>query len=75
MAGSVREPMIASKNCDFCEKSIPTGSALCPYCGRPQKTDAEWSSYYRSLVLGLLLMIAIFVGWGKLVGFAPFPHP
>jgi len=67
--------MVAFKTCDFCEDSIPAGSAACPLCGRPQQTADEWRSHYRSLVIALVLAAAIFIGWGKLVGFGPFPHP
>ena len=56
------------KNCDFCETAISADSPLCPNCGHPQRTGAEWYGYYRSVVLTLVLGIAIFVAWMALVG-------
>jgi len=47
------------KSCEFCETTIPPGSTVCPHCGRPQKSGAEWSCYYRSIILAVALSIAV----------------
>jgi hypothetical protein len=61
--------MLPFENCDFCEKAIPPGSAICPHCGHVQKTGAEWQSHHRSLILAVVLVFGVMAIWSKLVGF------
>jgi hypothetical protein len=67
--------MFGSDTCDFCERTIPPGSAVCPNCGRPQTTVAESRAHSRSLLLAILLAVVVFVGWAKFAGFAPVTAP
>lgn len=60
--------MLTFKSCDFCEKDIPPGSALCPYCGRSQKTGVELRSYYRSVIATIVLSIGVLVIGAMLAG-------
>ncbi len=43
--------------CDHCEKEIPDGLAICPWCGRPQNAPGESG---RRFVLMMLAMAAMF---------------
>jgi RNA polymerase subunit RPABC4/transcription elongation factor Spt4 len=61
--------MLPFKSCEFCETTIPPGSTVCPHCGRPQKSGAEWSRYYRSVILAVVLSIAVMYLWSRFVGF------
>jgi hypothetical protein len=61
--------MLPFKNCDFCEKTIPPGSAICPHCGHVQKTGTDWLNYHRSLILAGVLVFGVMAIWSKLVGF------
>jgi len=61
--------MLPFKNCDFCEKMIPPGSAICPHCGHVQKTGAEWLNYRWSRILAVVLVFGVMAIWSKLVGF------
>jgi hypothetical protein len=40
--------MLSFKIRDFCEKTMPPGSAICPHCRQPQKSDAEAAMIARS---------------------------
>jgi RNA polymerase subunit RPABC4/transcription elongation factor Spt4 len=61
--------MLPFNICDFCETTIPPGSTVCPHCGRLQRSGAEWSRYYRSIILAVVLSIAVMYLWSRFVGF------
>ncbi|TWB66668.1 hypothetical protein FBZ94_101345 [Bradyrhizobium sacchari] len=47
--------------CDFCEREIPVGLALCPYCGKPQSAPSRAGRQvlWVILALGGLFALAI----------------
>lgn len=53
-------------SCDFCEKDIPDGLTICPYCGRPQRTPAEWSRQRWAMLLVTVATVVILVVWHRL---------
>ncbi|WP_456836934.1 hypothetical protein [Bradyrhizobium sp. USDA 4486] len=57
-------------SCDFCEREIPSGATVCPYCGHVQKTGTEWSSQHRSVLLAIVLSVGVMIAWSTLRG----PH-
>jgi hypothetical protein len=47
--------------CQFCEKDIPIGLAVCPYCGKPQNAPGEDGRRFLWFVLAVVAMFGIAV--------------
>jgi predicted nucleic acid-binding Zn ribbon protein len=56
--------------CGFCEKSIPAGLTICPYCGHLQKTPAENRKQLWSMLFVVVAAFALLIAWRHL-----FPRP
>ena len=46
-------------NCDFCEKDIPIGLAVCPYCGKPQTAPGQSGRRFLWMIAAIAGMFAI----------------
>lgn len=47
--------------CEFCEKDIPIGLAICPHCGKPQSAPGENGRRILWFVLGVVAIFGIAV--------------
>lgn len=45
--------------CEFCEKDIPIGLAICPYCGKPQSAPGESGRRFVWMIVLIVAMFAI----------------
>jgi low affinity Fe/Cu permease len=57
--------------CEFCEREIPGGAGVCHHCGRLQASPAERRLTMIKTATAIVLAMAVFLLWGKFVGFAP----
>jgi RNA polymerase subunit RPABC4/transcription elongation factor Spt4 len=53
--------------CEFCEKAIPVGLAVCPYCGKPQSSPSESGRRALWIIVMTAAMFAISIAWHYLV--------
>ncbi|WP_298877699.1 hypothetical protein [uncultured Bradyrhizobium sp.] len=54
-------------NCEFCEKEIPIGLAVCPCCGKPQSMPGESGRRFLWIIVMTAAMFAIVIAWHDLV--------
>jgi hypothetical protein len=55
---------MSRRSCEFCEREIPIGSAVCPHCAKPQTPPSAWPRQALLAILAFALAAGVLVAWG-----------
>jgi uncharacterized protein (UPF0212 family) len=55
---------MSTRRCEFCEREIPIGAAVCPHCAKPLSAPSAWGRQLTMGIVAIVLAIAVFIAWG-----------